>query len=49
MEARCYHGGKGRTRMNEIHFHRGDAIAAVLMVIYLAVIIGSRFITSNPF
>ena len=49
MEARCYHGGKGRTRMNEIHFHRGDAIAAVLMVIYLAVIIGSRFITFNPF
>ena len=49
MEARCYHGGKGRTRMNEIHFHRGDAVAAVLMVIYLAVIIASRFITFNPF
>ena len=45
MESRCYHGGKGRTRMNEIKFHRGDAVSAVLMVIFLAVIIGSRFIT----
>lgn len=44
MEARCYHGGSGRTRMNEIKFHRGDAIAAVLMVTSLAVIIASRYI-----
>ena len=27
MESRCYHGGKGRTRMNEIRFHRGDAVS----------------------
>ena len=44
MEARCYHGGKGRTRMNEIRFDRGDAAAAVMMVLFLAAIIGSRFI-----
>ena len=44
MEARCYHGGRGRTRMNEIRFDRGDAVAAVLMVLFLAVIIASRFI-----
>ena len=44
MEARCYRGGGGRTRMNEIRFRRGDAVAAVLMVIFLAVIIASRFI-----
>jgi energy-coupling factor transport system permease protein len=44
MEARCYHGGPGRTRMNEIRFDRSDAIAAVLMVLFLAVIIASRFI-----
>lgn len=42
MEARCYHGGDGRTRMNEIHFHRGDAVAAVLMILFLALIIISR-------
>ena len=45
MEARCYHGGKGRTRMNEIRFDRWDGLAAVLMVVFLAAIIGSRFIT----
>ena len=45
MEARCYHGGPGRTRMNEIRFDRGDAIAAVLMLLFLAVIIASRFIS----
>lgn len=44
MEARCYHGGSGRTRMNEIRFDRGDAVAAVFMVLFLAVIIASRFI-----
>lgn len=44
MEARCYHGGPGRTRMNEIRFDRGDAIAAILMALFLAVIIASRFI-----
>lgn len=43
MEARCYHGGAGRTRMNEIHFGRGDAWAAVCMVLFLGVIIASRF------
>jgi energy-coupling factor transport system permease protein len=45
MEARCYHGGGGRTRMNEIRFDRGDAVAAVFIVLFLAVIIASRFIS----
>lgn len=44
MEARCYRGGGGRTRMNEIHFRRGDAVAAVLLLIFLALIIATRFI-----
>jgi len=44
MEARCYRGGSGRTRMNEIKFRRGDAFAAVLMVLFLGVIIASRYI-----
>ena len=45
MEARCYRGGGGRTRMNAIKFRRGDAVAAILMVLFLAEIIASRFIT----
>ena len=44
MEARCYHGGEGRTRMNEIRFHRGDAVAAVIMLLFFAVMIASRYI-----
>ena len=44
MEARCYHGGSGRTRMNQIRFHRGDGVAALLVIAFLAAIIASRFI-----
>lgn len=44
MEARCYHGGDGRTRMNEIHFASGDVIAAIFIVVFLGLIIASRFI-----
>ena len=43
MEARCYHGGEGRTRMNEIHFHRNDAVAAVVLIAFLALIIWTRY------
>ncbi len=42
MEARCYRGGKGRTRMNEIRFRRNDYIAFVLMLLFLAAIILMR-------
>ena len=45
MEARCYHGGSGRTRMNEIRFHKGDIVAAVVMLLLLAAIILSRNIS----
>ncbi|MBQ6621823.1 MAG: energy-coupling factor transporter transmembrane protein EcfT [Mogibacterium sp.] len=44
MEARCYHGGDGRTRMNEIRFGKLDLLAAVAMVLFLAVIIASRWL-----
>ncbi len=33
MECRCYHGGKGRTRMNILHYHGRDFVALLLMVI----------------
>lgn len=39
MESRCYHGGEGRTRMRELHFHAGDLVAALLLVAVLAGII----------
>lgn len=44
MEARCYSGGAGRTRMNEIHFGTKDLFAAILLILSLAVVILTRFI-----
>lgn len=44
MEARCYNGGAGRTRMNEIKFSRLDIVAAVVMVLFLGLTITTRFI-----
>ena len=39
MEARCYRGGKGRTRMNAIKFGKGDLIAGILMAALLVAVI----------
>lgn len=36
MEARCYHGGKGRTRMHPLKFIARDYIALIIISIYLA-------------
>jgi energy-coupling factor transport system permease protein len=33
MEARCYRGGEGRTRMKELRFARADAVALGLVVL----------------
>ena len=42
MEARCYRGGDGRTRMNEMKFGKADLISFIILVVYLAVIILTR-------
>lgn len=34
MEARCYHGSEGRTRMKIMRLHRADGQAAAIMAIY---------------
>ena len=39
MESRCYHGGEGRTRMRELHFHARDLIATLLLLVVLVGII----------
>lgn len=33
MESRCYRGGEGRTRMNELHFSSKDIIASIIFVL----------------
>lgn len=39
MECRCYHGGKGRTRMTILHYRAGDFVALSLMLVFGAAII----------
>lgn len=43
MEARCYHGGVGRTRMKEIVFSRRDGVAGVFLAVFLEIVIASRW------
>ncbi len=42
MEARCYHGGDGRTKLKPLHYERRDYLAYVLLILYLvlAVLLG---------
>lgn len=42
MEARCYHGGEGRTQMKPLIYKKRDRIAYVLIVIYLLISIAWR-------
>lgn len=39
MEARCYRGDEHRTRMNPLKYKKRDAIAYILLVLYIALII----------
>ena len=44
MEARCYRGGEGRTKMKPLRYKKRDRIAQIVIVLYLAAIIGTRFV-----
>lgn len=48
MEARCYRGDVGRTRMKEMVYRVQDKIAYVVIFLGLAVLIASRFVPSLP-
>lgn len=39
MEARCYHGGEGRTKMKPLRYQRQDGTAYVVVIGYFAVMI----------
>jgi len=45
MESRCYHGGEGRTRMHELHFHWRDLFATLLLT---AVLVGIILLETLP-
>lgn len=42
MEARCYHGGEGRTKMKPLHYARRDGMAYLVYLIYLGIIVVLR-------
>lgn len=42
MEARCYRGGAGRTRMNEIKFDKLDFMSIAACICFLGVVIAMR-------
>ncbi len=43
MEARCYRGGKGRTKFKPLHYSKSDALAYLLMALYLAGVLAFRW------
>ena len=44
MEARCYRGGYNRTKMRQSIITKSDYIAGCILIIYLVIIIITRFI-----
>ena len=44
MEARCYRGGDGRTKMKPLRYEARDRMAYVVCAVYLAVVIGMKII-----
>ena len=44
MEARCYNGGEGRTKMKPLRYAKRDGMAYIVLVLYLGAVIGMRFV-----
>ena len=42
MEARCYRGGEGRTKLHVFKFRRKDAVAIIVFAIFLSLVILSK-------
>ncbi|WP_130837223.1 energy-coupling factor transporter transmembrane component T family protein [Lachnoclostridium sp. Marseille-P6806] len=42
MEARCYRGGEGRTRMKPLRYQRRDGVAYLVLILYFAAAAATR-------
>lgn len=42
MEARCYHGGKGRTKMKPLRYQKRDAVAFLVIAVFFGLMITER-------
>jgi energy-coupling factor transport system permease protein len=48
MEARCYNGGDGRTKMKPLTYTAKDRAAYVIMLLFLAAVIVARLLLPWP-
>lgn len=48
MEARCYNGGDGRTKMNPLRYGKNDKMAYVCCFLFLALVIVARIVLPFP-
>jgi energy-coupling factor transport system permease protein len=48
MEARCYSGGEGRTKMKPLHYTREDHLAYLLLILFLIAVIVARILFPFP-
>ena len=48
MEARCYSGGEGRTKMKPLHYQKNDRIAYLVLFLFLALVIVARIFVPFP-
>ena len=39
MEARCYRGGEGRTKMKPLKYRREDRIAYIAVIVYVILVV----------
>ncbi len=44
MEARCYHGGEGRTKMKPLHYAHRDRVMYAAYAVYLAAVVALRVV-----
>lgn len=49
MEARCYRGGSGRTKMKPLSYKGSDFAAYMVLLLYLALVIGTRLLEGAGF
>ncbi len=47
MEARCYHGGEGRTRLKVLKMHKSDLVAFIIVILFVAVILTDSILLSK--
>ena len=48
MEARCYNGGEGRTKMKPLVYGTEDKLAYIVLVVFLILVIVARIFVPFP-